>query len=36
MFLWAALALVVLETLLASNLWQRLRPAGEDDAFTDS
>jgi hypothetical protein len=36
MFLWAALVLVVLETLLASSLWQGLRSTAEDDAFTNS
>jgi hypothetical protein len=35
-FLWAALALVVLETMLASSIWQRLKPTGEVDAFTNS
>lgn len=34
--LWAALGLVVLETLLASGFWQRLKPTGDEDAFTDS
>ncbi len=34
--LWAALVLLILETLLASNLWQRLKSTGEDDAFADS
>jgi hypothetical protein len=36
MFLWAALVLVVLETLLASSLWQKLRSTSEDDAFANS
>ncbi len=36
MLLWAALGLLVLETLLASSLWQRLTSSGEDDAFADS
>jgi hypothetical protein len=35
-FLWAALALFLLETMLASSLWQRLRAPGEDDAFADN
>jgi hypothetical protein len=34
--LWAALGLLVLETLLASSLWQRFRSPDEDDAFADS
>jgi hypothetical protein len=35
-FLWAALALVILETLLASSLWQRIKPGTDDDAFANS
>jgi hypothetical protein len=36
MFLWAALVLIGLETLLASSLWQRPKAASDDDAFTNS
>jgi len=36
MFLWAALALLLLETVLASSFWRRFRAPGEDDAFADS
>jgi hypothetical protein len=34
--LWAGLLLIILETVLASNLWQRLRANQEEDAFTSS
>jgi hypothetical protein len=35
-FLWAGLVLVVLETLLASNVWRGLRQDQEEDALTHS
>jgi hypothetical protein len=34
--LWAALVLIVLETMLATSLWQTLKSTDEDDAFTNS
>ena len=36
MFLWAALVLVVVETLLASNISLGLRRDEDEDALTDS
>jgi hypothetical protein len=35
-FLWAGLLLIIFESLLASNLWQRLRPDSDEDTFTHS
>ena len=35
-FLWAGLVLVILETLLASNIWRGLRQDQEEDALTHS
>ena len=35
-FLWAGLVLIVFESLLASNLWQRFRRDQDEDAFTHS